>query len=122
MIVIEFDRIELDYCLACNGIWFDSGELELLLGSIDLNKIMEEVYIKEKKLRCPICKRQMHKVKFSQSQSTNIKSLATPDSCRFGHGIWLDKNEIQMLLSGESKSRQLKLEEFLKKVFDKRGD
>ena len=30
MIVVEHEKIELDYCLRCSGVWFDSGELELL--------------------------------------------------------------------------------------------
>ena len=31
MIVIEYHDVELDYCTSCKGVWFDSGELELLL-------------------------------------------------------------------------------------------
>ena len=31
--VVEFDKIELDLCPDCQGIWFDAGELELLLGT-----------------------------------------------------------------------------------------
>jgi len=33
MIVVEYQNIELDYCNSCKGVWFDSGELELLLKS-----------------------------------------------------------------------------------------
>jgi Zn-finger nucleic acid-binding protein len=33
MIVVEYRDIELDYCSNCKGVWFDSGELELLLKS-----------------------------------------------------------------------------------------
>ena len=35
---MEYRQIELDYCLKCSGIWFDSGELDLLLESADLKK------------------------------------------------------------------------------------
>jgi Zn-finger nucleic acid-binding protein len=31
MIVVEYQQIELDYCGSCRGVWFDNGELELLL-------------------------------------------------------------------------------------------
>lgn len=31
MIVLEFEGIETDYCPNCEGIWLDSGELELFL-------------------------------------------------------------------------------------------
>ena len=34
MIVVEHKKIELDYCVKCSGVWFDSGELELLLDTI----------------------------------------------------------------------------------------
>ena len=29
--VVEYEKIELDVCGECQGIWFDHGELELLL-------------------------------------------------------------------------------------------
>ena len=33
MIVIEYNKIELDVCVQCKGVWFDGGELnEILLG------------------------------------------------------------------------------------------
>ena len=31
MFVVEYKQIELDYCHTCKGVWFDAGELELLL-------------------------------------------------------------------------------------------
>jgi len=31
---VEYDKIELDYCSRCHGIWFDRGELELLLDTL----------------------------------------------------------------------------------------
>jgi Zn-finger nucleic acid-binding protein len=33
MTVVEYKGIELDYCTGCQGIWFDAGELGLLLKS-----------------------------------------------------------------------------------------
>ena len=30
MIVVEQDKIELDHCPNCAGVWFDGGELEVL--------------------------------------------------------------------------------------------
>ena len=37
MIVVEYSNVELDYCLNCHGVWFDSDELELLLKSMNLD-------------------------------------------------------------------------------------
>jgi len=28
MFVIEYKRVELDYCHICKGAWFDAGEME----------------------------------------------------------------------------------------------
>jgi len=35
MIDVEYNRIELDYCTACRGVWFDTEELELLIENMD---------------------------------------------------------------------------------------
>ena len=35
MIVLEVDKVEVDYCLKCRGIWLDEGELEILLDSVE---------------------------------------------------------------------------------------
>ncbi|MFB0556725.1 MAG: zf-TFIIB domain-containing protein, partial [Dehalococcoidia bacterium] len=46
MIVVEYNKIELDYCTNCQGVWFDSGELELLLESMSLesaNVLLSEI-------------------------------------------------------------------------------
>ena len=37
MIIVEHEQIELDYCNDCAGIWFDHGELDLLLDRLDLD-------------------------------------------------------------------------------------
>ncbi len=36
MIVVEHEQIELDYCVNCFGVWFDAGELGLLLETMEL--------------------------------------------------------------------------------------
>jgi len=42
MIAVEHRKIELDYCVQCSGVWFDSGEFEaaLQLKHTTLSKIM----------------------------------------------------------------------------------
>ena len=70
MIVVEHENIELDYCPDCSGVWFDTGELELLLeatqlegNSLTLDGILSspEASSAEKKRKCPICSRKMRK-------------------------------------------------------------
>ena len=31
MIVVEYERIELDHCTGCHGVWFDAGELSQVI-------------------------------------------------------------------------------------------
>ena len=66
--VIEHDKIELDYCSICYGIWFDRGELELLLDTLTdgtaakfVNGLMQRppAKVAEKTRKCPICRKKM---------------------------------------------------------------
>jgi hypothetical protein len=101
MIVVEHNRIELDYCTNCRGVWFDSGELELLLESMNLEgadlfleNILDSMEAKasEKKRRCPICGRKMNKTTIGQDPGVLI------DVCPQGDGLWFDGGEVGDLI------------------------
>jgi Zn-finger nucleic acid-binding protein len=101
MIVVEHRQIELDYCPSCEGVWFDAGELDLLLQSAKLDnpaRLMEEILnspaVKEgrKERKCPICGRGM------QERATGEPAINI-DICRQGDGIWFDGGEVQQLLT-----------------------
>ena len=101
MVVVEHNKIELDYCTRCQGVWFDSGELELLLESMSLespNLVLgdirdsEEAESSEKKLRCPICSQKMKKTAIGQQREILI------DVCRLGDGLWFDGGELGQLI------------------------
>jgi hypothetical protein len=105
MLVVEQHQIELDYCPKCRGVWFDSGELELLLtsenlGSSDVGKILSlpEVMPSHRRLKCPICGRIMKEVGIGQP-AINI------DACRQGDGLWFDGGEVPVLF-GQLAGRQ----------------
>ena len=98
-IVVEYDDIELDYCTNCCGVWFDAGELELLLESADLggseaflDSILAAADATEKKRRCPICNLKMKK-SFVDGQDGKLI-----DICPDEHGIWFDGGELEHLL------------------------
>jgi Zn-finger nucleic acid-binding protein len=99
-IVIEYDRIELDYCTRCRGVWFDAGELELLLASAGLGSqesflesiIKSTATSSEKKRRCPICNIKMNKAFIDKESQTLV------DVCSERHGIWFDGGELERLL------------------------
>jgi uncharacterized protein len=116
-LIVEYKGIELDYCPACSGVWFDAGELELLLEAAGLESdtrflsgILKsrEADTAEKKRRCPICRRKMNKVYIDEG-----KKIIT-DVCSGGHGIWFDGGEVASLVktlvdksSAKDESRQV---------------
>lgn len=112
-VIVEYNNIELDTCPKCGGVWFDSGELELLLEAADLGgherylagvKTSQEAKIAEKKRRCPICLRKMRKVYIDED-----KKIVT-DVCHGGHGIWFDGGEVTSLIEEYSKKEPEKAE------------
>ncbi len=114
MIILELNKVEIDYCPSCKGIWLDSGELELLLE----NKSDDETiynfkpakFLSEKEYRCPICKKKMDKVEFEE---TGI----IIDKCKNDHGLWFDKGELNSLLNVESLDQDNKVLVLLKNMF-----
>lgn len=101
MIVVEHNKIELDYCTNCKGVWFDSGELGLLLRSMGLESRgllpgnvsdAEEVKTAEKKRRCPMCGRKMKKTTVGQQPEVLI------DVCKRGDGLWFDGGEVMQVV------------------------
>ncbi len=126
MIVVEHNRIELDYCTNCRGVWFDSGELELLLESMNLEgtdlflgNILDSTEAKssEKKRRCPVCRRKMNKTTIGQDPEVLI------DVCPQGDGLWFDGGEVGDLIRqvaekpSQREGSQQKLITFLGETF-----
>jgi Zn-finger nucleic acid-binding protein len=101
MIAVEYHNIELDYCNSCKGVWFDSGELELLLKLQDLEEPKaffagilnsQEAASPEKKRNCPLCGHKMKKTAIGEQPTILI------DICRDKHGLWFDGGEVTQLI------------------------
>lgn len=101
LIVVEHENIELDYCTNCHGVWFDSGELELLLESMSLQGAKQvytdmlqkpEAKTTEKKRKCPICGAKMNKTLVGDHPAILL------DVCHRGHGLWFDGGELNQLI------------------------
>jgi Zn-finger nucleic acid-binding protein len=100
MIVVEHKKIELDYCLLCSGVWFDSGEMDLLLGTIGLPEgqplsnlvAADKADATEAKRKCPVCGHKMDKVWLGKTPRVLI------DSCPLGDGLWFDGGELHQVL------------------------
>jgi uncharacterized protein len=109
MIVVEHNKIELDYCTNCKGVWFDNAELDLLLRSMDIaeKKLLQEkmlhypeVNIAEKKRKCPICDRKMKKINIGEGKDLII------DTCDRRHGLWFDGGEVIQLIKQVAAKRE----------------
>jgi Zn-finger nucleic acid-binding protein len=93
LIVLEVEGVEIDHCLACGGVWLDAGELELLLADAankdELMRSLEaDVQGKEKKVRCPICRKQLQKVDYGTGKKVRL------DKCPNNDGLWFDRGEL----------------------------
>ncbi len=101
MIVVEYRQIELDYCQNCKGVWFDKGELELLLEhagipgagpTLQHTLLISEAKNSEKRRRCPICRHTMKKVNVAGDKHVLL------DACVRHDGIWFDGGEVDHLI------------------------
>ncbi|MFW6151199.1 MAG: zf-TFIIB domain-containing protein, partial [Chloroflexota bacterium] len=96
MLVVEHKRVEMDYCIKCGGVWFDSGELELLLHGLEGESATaldyREARALEVRRRCPVCRRKMTKATVGQSPEVLI------DVCPGGDGLWFDGGELGQLV------------------------
>ena len=99
-IVVEHNKIELDYCTNCKGVWFDTGELDIFLTSaqvVSTDLVMKnilslpEVKSAHKQRKCPICRRGMKATALGQP-------AITIDVCSKGDGMWFDGGEVHELL------------------------
>ncbi len=115
LITLEFDRIEIDYCPRCEGVWLDSGELALLLareGGSALVGTFRPVSGKERKRTCPICSRAMKKILAGGNGSILLDEC--PD-----HGLWFDRGELKKTLAaGCSGIREEGREDSLTRLLD----
>ncbi len=100
-LIVEYRDIELDYCPVCRGVWFDAGELELLMASAgfdDFRRYLEGILnapkpdTSEKERKCPACGHRMKKAYI------DLDSKILVDICKTGDGIWFDGGEVQNLV------------------------
>jgi uncharacterized protein len=101
MIVVEHQDIELDYCLQCKGVWFDSGELDLLISVLKSegaelspqgSLTSEPSKTEEATKKCPVCGRKMNKFLIGKQPKIII------DSCPQEDGLWFDGGELHQVL------------------------
>lgn len=121
MIVLEYESVEVDYCLSCQGVWLDAGEIELLFGDAAaceqfLNSGDPSVAGAEKPRRCPICRKKMDKA------VTGGDKPVVYDRCAQGDGLWFDEGELAaILVHGSAMGGGEKVAAFLQGMFEDPG-
>ena len=125
VVIVEYERIELDYCTNCSGVWFDAGELELLAERLSLDgeafslqdvMTLPDAKVSEKPRRCPICGKKMRKVHVGEEPRVLL------DACPRQDGIWFDSGEVSQVLSqlksrGPAVGKQGRMINFLGEAF-----
>ncbi|MBN1191375.1 MAG: zf-TFIIB domain-containing protein [Dehalococcoidales bacterium] len=120
MIIVEHNRIELDFCLECSGVWFDSGEIDLLVSALKAqgaelagNELLEtrKARVSEAGRKCPICRKTMDKVWIGKEDKVLI------DSCPSGDGLWFDGGELHQVLEQVAKPGSIDVISFLGEAF-----
>lgn len=136
MMVLEADKIEIDYCGICRGVWLDEGELEMLLEGAEqkdrfLKSFKIEKRISEKRNRCPVCRKKMDKISFlsrfgkgisgnnERSAGKNENKIVI-DRCPIYHGIWFDRGELSQALAEGGLPENHKIRRLLEHVFSDR--
>lgn len=112
--MLELAGVEIDYCPLTQGIWLDAGEMEALFED---KKAADELIAsfradpnnREKKVRCPICRKKMEKVW--------VRDRELIDRCPKGHGLWFDEGELLQVLKLESGEGEGKVISLLKDMF-----
>jgi len=116
MIVLELDKIEIDYCLECGSIWLDAGELELLFD--DPSQVVELMEhpgtiksARPGKRKCPICLKKMDEIEVGS------QPMVTIDRCPNKHGLWFDRGELKDVINNLEGAENGKIGKLLKEMF-----
>ncbi len=117
MYVVEHQQIELDLCGACEGAWFDGGELALLLG--DRRPLDAVPAATDEATRpCPLCDKPMDKVNIGPGRRVLV------DRCPRGCGLWFDGAEVAALaadLDEAGWALPAAVQGFLREMFPAKG-
>lgn len=87
------ERVALDFCSGCKGIFFDAGEVavyfELASDVPDLDRARAETRATER--ACPKCAGRFEELRYSAPDPLLV------DRCGGCGGIWLDRGEVPRL-------------------------
>ena len=117
LVIVEFEGVELDYCVDCRGSWFDTGELELIieLAGGEKTRLQQMITaardVHRGERRCPRCRRKMDVLTVGPAPGVEI------DRCPRGEGVWLDAGELATLVKAYADREDAALAAFLGDLF-----
>ncbi len=85
-------RVELDRCTFCRGLWFDGGELEVVLGKKIAPTFAAGMQTRRK---CAACSKPL--------VPAELAGLRV-EVCRIDRGVFLDENELTAINGGKKVS------------------
>jgi Zn-finger nucleic acid-binding protein len=113
MIILEFEDVELDYCVVCHGNWLDQGELEAIIDAEQIIDLSDLSTHRKSKRRCPRCNKKMTTSIFPDSE-TEV------DICPRDGGIWLDRGEVMAIAGNKASENSLiKIQNFFAELYEK---
>ena len=98
--ILKVNSIEVDACIYCSSLWFDSDELKSLT---DLPKDVpsDGMSSRESKYDCPICENLMREHVYLK------KSNILVDKCLDNHGVYLESGELKRVFVEIKKDKSL---------------
>lgn len=99
MIVVERNNVEIDYSPESKGIWFDSGELELIAEALGLDAAIPDytsfdtIAVEEEIRKSPRTGKPMDKINLGTAEKPIVI-----DRDRDGLGLWFDHGELAKVL------------------------
>jgi uncharacterized protein len=97
-----YEGTEIDKCPKCKGVWLDSGELTKIIDVKEetfkpslIQETLETAHSgvpqdeQRRVVRCPKCNSAM------RANNYDFQSGIIIDTCQNGHGVWLDRNELE---------------------------
>ncbi len=90
---LEHEGVELDFCSACKGTWFDQGEVAFYVETATDMPAFKDVVgtARPTERLCPHCQREMLELKYRPEAGLML------DVCGSCRGIWLDAGELRWL-------------------------
>jgi Zn-finger nucleic acid-binding protein len=88
--ILNLNDVEIDCCKKCESLWFDPDELKMVMNAADDVTDMFS-HAGKAKYKCPVCQARLRKRSFLFPKKLVV------DICPDGHGVYLEKGELEQV-------------------------